>query len=233
MPRPAWARLSAPFPLSAHAWALKQLSSDRQRALVAPRLTAAAVRSRLDETVTPEGWSCQLLPLGASALVCNLTVDGVTRSAVAELPSGAVAGSELASASALAETALYLCAAQFGMAAVGEASWVPHDPETGEVLLDGLEEYEGSGAGPVAASREAVGAADHVPAPHAEVESGPRPEAHQVIDRLVERLRAEGLGAEAARLVVRYGGYGRTPEESRELYGKLRALLVGKVGVGS
>ena len=59
-----------------------------------------------------------------------------------------------------------------------------------------------------------------------------RPEAHVVIDRLVDRLKAEGLGAQAAKLVVRYGGYGRTAEESRELYGKLRSLLVGKVAVG-
>lgn len=52
--------------------------------------------------------------------------------------------------------------------------------------------------------------------------------AHEVIERLIERLREEGLGKEAALLVVRYQGYGRTPEESRELYGRLRALLLEK-----
>lgn len=53
-----------------------------------------------------------------------------------------------------------------------------------------------------------------------------KPDGHQVIDRLVERLRQEGLGADAARLVTSYGGYGGDPESSRELYAKLRALLV-------
>ncbi|MFO7545675.1 MAG: hypothetical protein R6W77_09290 [Trueperaceae bacterium] len=52
--------------------------------------------------------------------------------------------------------------------------------------------------------------------------------AHEVIERLIERLREEGLGKEAALLVVRYQGYGRTPEESRELYGRLRSLLLEK-----
>ena len=61
--------------------------------------------------------------------------------------------------------------------------------------------------------------------PDTETAAAERPEAHQVIDRLVERLRAEGLGAEAARLVVRFGGYGRNAEESRELYGKVMGTI--------
>ena len=35
------------------------------------------------------------------------------------------------------------------------------------------------------------------------------------------------LGKEAARIVTKYGGYGKTPEETRRLYGELRALLKG------
>ena len=52
-----------------------------------------------------------------------------------------------------------------------------------------------------------------------------KPEAHELIDRLVERLKLAGKGREAARLIARYGGYGRTPEETKRLYGELRALL--------
>jgi hypothetical protein len=52
-----------------------------------------------------------------------------------------------------------------------------------------------------------------------------KPEGQQAIDRLVERLRAEGNGLETARLLVRYGGYGSDPQAARELYGKLRELL--------
>jgi hypothetical protein len=50
----------------------------------------------------------------------------------------------------------------------------------------------------------------------------------QAIDKLVERLEQEGKGKEVAKLIVRYGGYGQNPEAARELYSKLRALLVGQ-----
>ncbi len=55
--------------------------------------------------------------------------------------------------------------------------------------------------------------------------AGEKPEPQELIDRLVERLRQAGKGREAARILTRYGGYGRTPEETRRLYGELRALL--------
>ncbi len=54
---------------------------------------------------------------------------------------------------------------------------------------------------------------------------GGKPEPQELIDRLVERLRQAGKGKEAARILTRYGGYGKTPEETRRLYGELRALL--------
>ena len=54
-----------------------------------------------------------------------------------------------------------------------------------------------------------------------------KPEAHELIDRLLERLRAEGKGREAAKILTKYGGYGKTPEETKKLYGELRALLRG------
>ena len=48
-----------------------------------------------------------------------------------------------------------------------------------------------------------------------------------LIDQLLERLKEKGLGKEAARIVNKYGGYGKTPEETRKLYGELRNLLKG------
>lgn len=245
MVRPSWARLAATFPTSPSTWVLRELSPDRRAARVAAVPTADAIRSRLDEVVTNEGWSCHLFPLGARALVCNLSVEGVTRSGVYELPPGAVAGSLLGSATAIADGALAVAAAQFGMRLDSADIWIDHDPETGEVLLDDLDDVaeeqmhatsedvvstqvpeRGAAEGP------RVGASEQAPqgeTPAAE----DRPEAHQVIDRLVERLKAEGLGAAAAKLVVQYGGYGRDVEESRELYGRLRALLMHKVTVPS
>jgi len=52
-----------------------------------------------------------------------------------------------------------------------------------------------------------------------------KPEAQELIDRLIERLKQAGKGKEAARVVTKYGGYGRSPEETKRLYGELRALL--------
>jgi hypothetical protein len=73
------------------------------------------------------------------------------------------------------------------------------------------------------------------PAPPAE-----KPTGQQMIDRLVERLKDEGQGLAAARLLVRYGGYGKDPDTARELYAQLRALLrsapaatVGSAGGGA
>lgn len=237
MLRPSWARLAAAFPPTPSGWVLRELSPDRLSARVAPVPPAAAIRARLDDVVSPAGWSCQLLPLGERALVCNLTVEGVTRAGVYESPPGTVPGSPLGSAAALAEAAFAAAASQFGMRADGAEAWVDHDPESGEVLLDEAVPV-GSDVLPASPPESSAGAvldgatgttANDVYHQGADA----RPEAHQVIDRLVERLKAEGLGAAAAKLVVRYGGYGRDAEESRELYGRLRALLMHKVTVPS
>lgn len=240
MVRPSWARLAASFPPSPSTWVLRELSPDRLAARVAAVLTADAIRSRLDDVVTNEGWSFQLLPLSARAIVCNLTVEGVSRSGVYELPAGAVAGSRLGSATAIADGALAAAAAQFGMRLEGAEEWVDHDPETGEVLLPGLDDQAEGRLDDMTAQVAALGASEGPraaapePAPHADAPAADdRPEAHQMIDRLVERLKAEGLGTAAAKLVVQYGGYGRDVEESRELYGRLRALLMHKVTVPS
>lgn len=136
--------------------------------------------------------------------------------------------------------------------------WVDADPDTGEPLFVPATRPRTGGDGSLAAGADpgpAVAAttladddgngpdrADD-PAVAAEVaparvrgnepgevarETAGKPEAHRMIDRLVERLREEGLGAEAARLVLSYGGYGKDQEHSRELYARLRALLIGR-----
>jgi hypothetical protein len=53
-----------------------------------------------------------------------------------------------------------------------------------------------------------------------------KPTGQQMIDRLVERLKGEGQGLAAARLLVKHGGYGKDPEAARELYAQLRELLL-------
>ncbi|RIH92297.1 hypothetical protein Mgrana_01848 [Meiothermus granaticius NBRC 107808] len=55
-----------------------------------------------------------------------------------------------------------------------------------------------------------------------------KPEPQELIDRLMERLKEAGLGKQAALIVNKYSGYGKTPDETRRLYGELRALLKGR-----
>lgn len=244
-----WARLSHPFPAEAFGWHVVELSSDRTQARLAPYLVTAAVRARLDEVCGPAGWSFQLAPLGSTALVCNLTVAGVTRAAVAQLPAAAFAGGEAAAgaeAGVLAEVALSHCLALFGVTlpAAADDGWVDFDPEANEPLFTPLTLVAGAAA-PVGAGAGAVDTVDAVAsaaaqqgpaAPLSEATTAveePRPDGHLVIDRLLERLKAEGLGKEAAKLVVTHHGYGRTPEEGRELYRKLRELLLEKKEVAS
>ncbi|MER3483234.1 MAG: DNA repair protein Rad52, partial [Meiothermus sp.] len=50
----------------------------------------------------------------------------------------------------------------------------------------------------------------------------------ELIDRLIERLKEAGLGKQAAQIITRHGGYGKTPDETRRVYGELRALLKGQ-----
>lgn len=52
-----------------------------------------------------------------------------------------------------------------------------------------------------------------------------KPEAHKHIDSLMEQLKAQGMGKEAAKAVMKYGGYGRNLDESRQLFVELRNML--------
>lgn len=212
-----------------------------------PYAAREAVAERLDAVYGRSGWSFTLTPLNASAVVANLTVAGVTRSDVVAVPAVAVpappggARPESYTLSRLGEFALARCASQFGLrlpyAEEDPDYWVDLDPETGEALFEpepvrASTPHAPSGAQPVRNPQGEPGAAAHPEpgsAPTGEQQArqaASAPSGHEVIERLVERLNGEGLGKEAAKLVVRYGGYGRTPEESRELYGQLRAVLL-------
>lgn len=201
-----WGKLQAPFPREAITWRITELSSDGSRARLRPQLAKDAIFSRLDEAAGKTGWSNSYQPIGDQAVACNLTVAGVTRSAVVDL-------AEEASASSAATEALAKAAEQFDMRVPVEADpneWVDLDPETGTPL------YEPA-AMPAPAAEPA--------APPAASEAIEKSAGQQAIDRLVERLKLEGRGLEAAKLLVEYGGYGENPQKGRELYSKLRALL--------
>lgn len=231
-----WARLAAPFPPEAVDWCVAELDRDRRAARLEPVVAEGFVVRRLDEATGVEGWSKRLLPLGADAVVCELWALDVHRSAVARSFGGVVDMQRV-------------CAWAFGRAAAlfgarppveGDA-WVDFDPEAGEPLYLPATDaaaapsraVSGGGDPGGRAQPSAEGAAyldrgaDASPggaAPPADA----RAEAQQVIERLLERLKAEGLGREAAALVVEHGGYGRSSEDARELYRKLRELLLQK-----
>lgn len=239
MQRDQWALLAAPFPPEALTWGVAELAADN-RALLEPRWSAAALRQRFDEILGVAGWSYQLIPASGRALICNLTISGVSRAAVAEVRLVPAAGEEeqrvtAGSVTDLADLALARAAAQFGVAPKLEADpeeyWVDFDPESGEALFlpvatlvakpDGGALTDADPEGPAVASAEGKATARE-----GAVAEGAVTEGQAVIQRLIDRLNAEGLGKEAAKLVVEYHGYGRTPQEARELYGRLRALLV-------
>jgi hypothetical protein len=254
MRRDEWARLAVPFPAHALDWCVAQLDREGNSARLEPVVSGPAVVERLNQVLGIEGWSTRLVPLGPDAVVCELELLGVHKTAVARSFGGQLAAERVCA------WALGRAAGLCGMRPPSErGAWVDFDFETGEPVVvpeigvesghevgryevgrreDGGGETGGVGIGGmesggidavpsqdvfdgvVEASEPQVGAA---PAPAA----GPaRSEGQQVIERLVERLRAEGLGREAATLVVEHGGYGRSPEEARELYRRLRELLL-------
>lgn len=225
------------------------MADDLQTARLARTLSRTAIAGRLDEAVGSADWSFQLLPLGERALVCNLSVAGVGRSGVAAVADGL----PRFDVTHLADHALAAAAAQFDMKPSGKAvAWVDFDADSGEPLYlpdDDDEDPDATGGTAHSATAasdpgwqraqapEPGGVTAGVPGGESvrELVAGPRqaapltegkPAGHEVIERLLDRLREEGLGKEAARLVVTYGGYGRDQAEARELYGKLRALLL-------
>lgn len=219
MQHEVWARLTSPFPSEALAWIVAELEPGGGRARLEPAWAPGAVRQRLDAQLGLEGWSFSLTGAGPAGVACALTIGATTRSAVAN----GVGGSP--SLEVLADLAFARCARQFGLApAVAlehESYWVDHDPETGEPLY--VPEVALGGAPAQEAAPTAP--AEEQGAPSQTTED--RSDGLALIEKLVDRLKAEGLGKEAARLVAQF--HGGSPEQSRELYGRLRALLKQEV----
>jgi hypothetical protein len=215
-----WDMLSEPFPPEELQWRVEALSKDKRRALVAPYLDTRAVLDRLDEVVGTHGWqdSYEVLhtptdAAGHYAVKCRLTVMDISKEDVGEGESFKAAFSD-----ALKRTAVKFGVGRFLYRL--EKQWVDHDPETGKFIPPQVH----------------VGTAAHrshtleVPAPP-DATSPPaeaKPEPQELIDRLIERLKEAGLGKQVAQIVMKYGGYGKHPDETRKLYGELRALLKGR-----
>jgi hypothetical protein len=234
-----WTRLRAPFPATAIAWDPVEFDPAGEVARLAPRLERDALAERLDEVLGPGGWSVRFAAAGGG-VACTLQLGEVTRGAVADVV--AVVSEP---ASRAADRAFAAAAALAGMRPGATVSrWVPYDPEAGAVMDDEVLATEGPAAGAPPATPVAGGVAvDSAPASavvappsdgagpddvlRAAAEArGLTSEGQRMIDRLLERLKDEGQGLAAARLLVKYGGYGKDPEAARELYAKLRELLI-------
>lgn len=220
-----WDMLNEPFPPEELQWCIEALSKDKRQALVTPYVDASAVLDRLDEVVGTQGWqdSYQVLHTpppgagGAYAVKCRLTVMDVSKEDVGEGDSLKAAFSD----------ALVRAAVKFGVGRILyrlEKQWVDHDPDTGKFNPPRVDVEAAvyrslpseAPASPSEAHRELT--------PPAEA----KPEPQELIDRLIERLKEAGLGKQAAQIVMKYGGYGKHPDETRKLYGELRALLKGQ-----
>lgn len=203
-----WDRLAAAFLPQQMTWRVLELSADKRSARLAPRLRLEAIQDRLDEVAGRPGWSFRFQSFG-SGVGCELVIDGVARSAVVE-PLIEEEGPEECSQVALARAAEL-----FGLKPPvqgDESYWADYDPEERVALPP--EEIDLQ-TPPV----------QELPAVSDTAAESVKPEGQQAIDRLVERLKLEGQGLAAARLLVEYGGYGSDPNAARELYGRLRELL--------
>ena len=184
-----------------------------------PQLRASAVTARLDGVLGIGGWSQGFSGLGKRGLVCTLSVGTTSKAAVAPY----TAESNLAETAA---DALAAAAALFGLrpaVVLDELPWVDYDPEQRQLLyepnLSGAQEEVSALPEPSQTAR-----AQAAPQP-ATAQAAPKSAGQQAIDKLVDRLKADGKGLGAAKLLNTYGGYGDNPNAARELYAKLRELL--------
>jgi hypothetical protein len=246
---PAWSRLGDPFDVADLEWTVVEVADGGEEVRVVPRVRVRALHARLDAVLGIGGWSVSYAALG-DAVACHLVIDGVTKGAVA--PPAQVGGGAVTAAAALTLAAERFGVRSAWPE--GAEAWVACDPETLEPLHPPDRPGHATGAagdegaldpavpavsGPAAEAPNgrhvapATDAGDAVPPAHAAAPPAadplaapaPKPEGQQIIDKLIERLKAEGQGLAAARIMVRHGGYGKDPQAARELYGELRALL--------
>ncbi len=175
---------------------------------------------------------------GVAGVVCTLTIASVSRSAAAALRAAdpAQPAAPRPTLEAAADLAFARCARQFGVqpavAVEHDSYWVDFDPEQSEPIYEPEPVPQAAGVPPILEGFEVRPAAPLEPAvttgvaAEAAHEGGGRGasgEALAMIEKLIDRLKAEGLGKEAAKLVAMH--HGDTAEDARELYRRLRELL--------
>jgi hypothetical protein len=196
-------QLRQPFDPEHVTWRVVEVADDARHARVRPQVSAHALTKRLNNILGTLHWSYSFAPVG-SAISCTLTLGNVSRAAAVSMDTPAPVMAE-----ERAQDALVHAAEGFGIlppADIEAQYWVEFDPEQ-QVIL-----YE----------PESVPSA----APTAPTSSTEKTAGHQAIDKLMDKLKQQGRGFEAAKLTVEYNGYGDNPQMAREFYGKLRELLL-------
>lgn len=234
-------RIARAFPEHPIEWRIMELSEDLSQAQVRPQLSYGVVIEHLDTLLGKAGWSFSHYPIGDKSLSCTLSIGAVDKSVSKSVVLSIGNDAERSSRDALVQAAEY-----FGIVSGIDTTqhyWVDYDPEAKDILFEPeydqgfVEDASGrefSGF-PLDTGQEVVEELDmsKFSGPLVDIdqelaEDHSKTEGQQKIDRLVERLKADGMGLQVAKLTVQYGGYGNNPDEARILYGKLRELLISK-----
>lgn len=78
-------KLTAPFPEADLQWVTIVKGKEGKPDGWAPYVDARQIQSRLDDVVGPANWETHLDPLGTGAIICRLTICGITKSDVGEV----------------------------------------------------------------------------------------------------------------------------------------------------
>lgn len=216
---------TAPFAVAALAWQVVEVSDTGDEARVAPYLSGAALRERLDAHLGSAGWSVRYQLAPGEAVACQLDVGAVSKGAVCAYPR--FGGAPLAAALAYSAAAL-LHGARLPVAH-DLSVWVACDPESHEPLHLPDEamvfaQRPLAAAAPIVSSGGAAAVEALAASAGERADAAVKPDAQTMIDRLIDRLKEQGQGLAAARILVKHGGYGKDPQAARELYAALRAL---------
>ena len=226
-------------------WRVVEIAPDSQSARLAPYVPLDALARLLDATFGSGAWANRFTPFGTEAVVAELSIEGLPKSAVVRSVAGAGHPDEWAAAALNAAAALHGLELPIDPAA---DAWVDWDDEAREPLWwpegataggpgmgrpsdDVREPSDGAPSPPTSAVPEAA-APDTAtpdtatPEPAASGSAPIRSEGQRAIDKLMDRLREAGRGLEAAKLVNEHRGYGSDPDEARALYARLRQLLL-------
>ena len=214
-----WARLAAPFPDEETIWLITEISSGDSRARVRSQVSFDAITTRLNFEVGVSGWSNTYVAPGDGVLGCALTIGQTTKSAIVEALEGEMTEQ-------MGQISFVRAAELFGMKPTQgtEYVWVDYDVATSPSVIDpwiSTITPENPGGNGLSQTLDISGASI----------DNQKTKGQRAIDRLVDRLRDSGCSEEAAGLLVEYGGYGNNREAARELYSKLRALLLNKIDI--